>query len=74
VKNVFVPREGLVMRVTKDGIAPVADVNINLIAELTLSPGAYVDWDEDMYRHIQETEKAAELDEIYETTGQRMVA
>jgi hypothetical protein len=62
------------MRVTKDGIAPVADVSINLIAELTLSPGAYVDWDEDMYRHIQETEKAAELDEIYETSGQRMVA
>jgi ribonuclease J len=74
VKNVFVPREGLVMRVTKDGIAPVADVSINLIAELTLSPGAYVDWDEEMYRHIQETEKAAELDEIYETSGQRMVA
>lgn len=74
VKNVFVPREGLVMRVTKDGVAPVADVSINLVAELSLSPGAFVDWDEEMFRHIQETEKAAELDEIYETSGQRMVA
>lgn len=74
VQDVFIPKEGLVMRLTENGISAVADVNINLVAELTLAQGTYVDWDEDLYRHIQETEKAIELDEIYETSGQRMVA
>lgn len=75
VKDVFVPREGLVMRVTRKGISAVADVSINLVAELTLAPGDFVDWDEEEFRHIQETERAAaDAEELGEDSGRRMVA
>ena len=74
VRGVTVPSEGHVLRVTHKGIEAVAQVEINLVAELTVDQGVFVDWDEEMFRHIQETERAEDLDEIYETSGRRMVA
>lgn len=75
VSEVMIPREGDVFRVTKFGITKVAEVEINLVADLSVSDGSFVDWDEDLFRHIQETEKAEELDQIYEDiSSQRMVA
>lgn len=74
VKAVSMPQEGDVLRVTHKRIDLVAHVDINLVAELTVEQGVWVDWDEEIFRHIQETERAEELDEIFETTGQRMVA
>ena len=74
VRGVTVPREGDVLRVTHKGVELVAHVDVNLVAELTVEQGVFVDWDEELFRHIQETERAEELDEIFETSGQRMVA
>lgn len=75
VSDVVIPREGLVFRVTKEGVTAIAEVEINLVADLSVSDGTFVEWDEELFRHIQETEKASELDEIFEEVGiQRMVA
>lgn len=74
VKGVTMPHEGDVLRITHKKIELVAHVDINLVCELTVEQGVFVDWDEELFRHIQETERAEELDEIFETSGTRMVA
>jgi ribonuclease J len=74
VRGVFKPEEGLVMRVTQKGVEAVAKIDINLVCELSVQPGVFVDWDENFFRHVQETEVAEQLDEIFEESGHLMVA
>lgn len=62
VKDVAVPVEGAVFRVTREGVTLSKQVNINLVAELSVgAPGVYPDWDEAAFRAAQEA--AADVQE-----------
>lgn len=55
VKDVAVPVEGAVFSVTREGVRLVKQVDINLVAEMTVGkPGHFPDWDEAAFREAQQ--------------------
>lgn len=65
VKDVAVPVEGAVFRVTREGVVLSRKVDINLVAEMTVGkPGEFPDWDEAAFRAAQEAAAEAQEAEL----------